>query len=504
MLGITKRFPGVTANDRVDFSARWGELHALIGENGAGKTTLMNALYGLHALDAGEIRISGEPARITSSKDAIALGIGMVHQHFMLVEAFTALENIILGATPTRLGRTDYLRAETEVSEVRQRFGLAVDLRAKVADLSVSSQQKVEILKALYRRARILILDEPTSVLAPQEAESLFEMLRRMTAEGMCVILISHRLRDVMGYSDRVTILRNGKSVACMDTASTTADELAGLMVGGQSEHEAPVERAASKESGPVLTVRDLSVEGRSGIRAVDSIAFEVRRGEIMGVAGVDGNGQRELAEALIGQRRASGRVSLDGREILGMTVRERLDAGIAYVPEDRGFALVPDDSLSDNSILGLHTRKPFSARGILHPESAREHASNLVAEFDIRAKGIESPVRFLSGGNQQKLVLGRSLYRSPKLLVACQPTRGLDVHASAEIHSRLLAERARGAGILLISYDLDEILALSDRIMVMYRGQPAGIMSAAEATRESIGALMMGAGCVGSNVQAS
>ena len=494
MLRITKRFPGVTANDRADFSARWGEVHALVGENGAGKTTLMNVLYGLLPPEAGEIKVSGERVEIASPRDAIALGIGMVHQQFMLVNAFTALENIILGAEPVRLGRTDYRRAEKHILETCGRFQLPVDLHARVGDLSVSSQQKVEILKALYRDARILILDEPTSVLAPQEAESLFAMLRRMAGEGMCVILISHKLRDVMDHSDRVTVLRRGRSIACMETGSTTAEELARLMVGEEADLGPGEEHAPVRESEPILAVRGLSAEGDSGVRAVSGISFEVRAGEILGVAGVDGNGQRELAEALIGLRKASGSAVLDGKELLGMSVRERLEAGIAYVPEDRRFAVVPDYSIRDNAILGLHFERPFARRGILNPGAARECASALIADFDIRAVGDEMPVRFLSGGNQQKLVLGRSLHRKPRLLIACQPTRGLDVNAAAEVHRHLLAECARGAGVLLVSYDLDEILALSDRVLVMYHGRSAGILPRQEADREKIGALMLGA----------
>jgi len=535
MLEITKRFPGVLANDEVDFSARWGELHALIGENGAGKTTLMNVLYGLHPPGAGEIKVSGQPVEISTPRDAIALGIGMVHQQFMLVRAFTALENIILGREPVKLGRTDYRLAEEKVRGICDRFGLQVDLSAKVADLSVSSQQKVEILKALYRDARILILDEPTSVLAPREAESLFEMLRRLTGEGMCVILISHKLRDVMDHSDRVTVLRRGRSVACMETTSTSAETLARLMVGEDTEAEDRPSIRPSTDSGllgigrnlpepacpgpgqlgigrnrpgsdypecpqgvtrgreKVLAVQDLSAAGDSGAPAVDALSFEVSAGEILGVAGVDGNGQRELAEALIGLRKSSGSIILDGREIHGDSVRRRLHAGIAYIPEDRRFAVVPEDSIRDNAILGMQHDEAFARHGVLNAASARECASTLIADFDVRAVGPEMPVEFLSGGNQQKLVLGRSLYRKPRLLIACQPTRGLDVNAAAEVHRHLVAECARGAGILLISYDLDEILALSDRILVMYHGRSAGILSREEATRESVGALMLG-----------
>lgn len=495
MLRITKRFPGVLANDRVDFSARWGELHALIGENGAGKTTLMNVLYGLHRSDSGDIRISGQHVEVATPRDAIALGIGMVHQHFMLVHAFTALENTILGAEPVNLGRTDYHLAESKVRESCERFRLHVDLRAKVADLSVSSQQKVEILKALYRDARILILDEPTSVLAPQEAESLFEMLRRLTAEGMCVILISHKLHEVMAYADRVTVLRQGKSIGCVETASTSPNELARLMVGADVEAAPAKSRTVAQDQLPILSVRDLAVAGSSDVPAVSSMSFEVYPGEVLGIAGVDGNGQRELAEALVGLRKATGSVLLDGRELLDMPVRRRLESGLAYVPEDRRLAVVPECSMQDNAILGLHRERAFARYGVLSPTAARVHAAALIDRFDIRAIGPGMPVRFLSGGNQQKLVLGRALCREPRLLIACQPTRGLDVNAAAEIHRHLLAECDRGAAVLLVSYDLDEILSLSDRILVMFQGRAAGVLSREEANRGNVGALMLGAG---------
>ena len=494
MLGITRRFPGVIANDQVNFSARWGEVHALIGENGAGKTTLMNVLYGLLPADSGEIKIFGKPVNITSARQAISLGIGMVHQHFMLVQAFTALENIILGAEPVRLGRTDYGLAASKVKQLCERFQLEVDLSARVGNLSVSSQQKVEILKALYRDARMLILDEPASVLAPQEAESLFLMLRRMSSEGMCVILISHKLHEVMTYTDRVTVLRQGKSVTCVKTESTSPDKLAKLMVGSAERENLPKTHAASTFDRSILTVQDLSVMGDSGVPAVNSISFAVDHGKIMGIAGVDGNGQRELAEALIGLRAATGSATLDRRELLGLTTRQRLDAGIAYIPEDRRFAVIPDDCIEDNAILGRHWSKPFASLGVLRIAAIRSHANALIEKYDVRAGTPALPVRFLSGGNQQKLVLGRALSHEPELIIACQPTRGLDVHAAAEIHDHLRTACARGAGVLLISYDLDEILALSDRIMVMFQGGIAGVLRTQEANREAIGALMVGA----------
>ena len=494
MSGIVKRFPGVTANDEAGFSVKWGEVHALIGENGAGKTTLMNILYGLLHADSGEIKVFGKPVHITTARQAIGLGIGMVHQRFMLVQAFTALENIILGAEPVKIGRTDYELAKRKVKELCTRFQLDVALNARVGDLSVSSQQKVEILKALYRNARILILDEPTSVLAPQEAESLFRMLRGMASEGMCIILISHRLQEVMTYSDRVTVLRQGKSVACKKTASTTPDELARLMVGSSARETAWKTRTTSTLEPSVLEVEDLTVMGDSGVRAVDSISLGVSRGKIVGIAGVDGNGQRELVEALVGLRPAMGSARLGRLQLLGLTTRQRLDAGIAYIPEDRRFSLIPDACIEDNSILGRHWTRSFSRLGVLKKTAVRSYADDLISKFDIRGGSHDLPVRFLSGGNQQKLVLGRALSREPELLIACQPTRGLDVNATGEVHDRLRAECARGAGVLLISYDLDEILELSDRIIVMFKGGIAGTIRGQEADREVIGGLMVGA----------
>lgn len=502
MRAITKRFPSVIANDKVDFTAYQGELHALIGENGAGKTTLMNILYGMLTPDHGEIRIFGKPVRIQSPRDAISLKIGMVHQRFMLVQAFTALENIILGCEPTHLLQTDYHSAEKRLREICEQFGLYVDLHARVADLSVSSQQKVEILKALYRQARILILDEPTSVLAPQEVESLFAMLRRLVEDGMCIILISHKLREVLGYSDRVTVLRHGKSVACLETTSTTAEELTRLMVGSEGNFEIP--RQATKTvdltSEPILKVSNLRVIGESGVPAVNGLSFELYPGEILGVAGIDGNGQRELAEALIGLRKGLGSIKLDGREIIGMSVRQRLKLRIAYIPEDRRFALLLENRIIDNAILGSHWEEPIAKAGILNIRACREHASRLIENLNIRAIGPEMAAGQLSGGNQQKLVFGRALEREPRLLIASQPTCGLDVSASAEVRMRLIEACNQGAGILLISYDLDEILSLSDRVMVMFQGRIAGILKGEEATPQNVGALMLGEGILPSS----
>jgi simple sugar transport system ATP-binding protein len=493
MRRITKSFPCVLANDGIDFTAAFGEVHALVGENGAGKSTLMSILYGTHHPDSGEICLSGQAVEIRSPRDAVGHGIGMVHQHFMLVPAFTALENIFLGAEPAKLGRTDYRAANERASRICERFGLGVDLGAKVADLSVSAQQKTEILKALYREVRILILDEPTSVLTPQESDSLFAMLRGMAENGMCIVLITHKLAEVIEHSDRVTVLRQGCRIASLETSRTTADELACLMVGERESVEAP--RSQTCGEPPLLSVSNLTVIGERRLTAVDGVSFEVRAGEILGVAGVDGNGQRELAEGLMGIRRSVGGMRLGGMDLTWASVRKRLDAGIAYIPEDRGRdALVGGYSIEENAILGAHRRRPVARWGMLDLSAARDRSLDLIRRFGIKASGPEMPAAFLSGGNQQKLVLGRVFSGQPKLLVACQPTRGLDIGASRDIHSRLMEARSQGMGILLISYDLDEVLSLSDRVMVMFQGRVVGIADRADADRETIGAMMLGA----------
>lgn len=494
MLNITKRFPGVLANDGVDFRASWGEIHALIGENGAGKSTLMKALYGIYRPDSGVIRIDGKPASITSPRDAIRHGIGMVHQKFMLALAFTALENIILGQEPTGAGRIDYRAAEANVMDICIRMGLSINLRSRMSDMSVSSMQKVEILKALYRGARILILDEPTSILAPQEAERLFMMLRRMASESMCIILISHKLSDVMAYSHSVTVLRNGKLEASVRTLAVTPDGLARHMIGADARVAVTSAPMPMDEKSPILEVRGLCVKGASGNVAVDSAGFDIRPGDILGVAGVDGNGQQELVEALMGLRMSTGSIVYDGQDMARTSVAGRIDSGMSYIPENPESAVVPDFTLAENVMLGYHRDKPFCTMGIMNPRAAARHAETIISGYDISATGIDMHARFMSGGSQQKLIIGRALESKPRLLILSQPTRGLDVSATADVHRRLLNAAASGAGIFMISYDLDEILAISARIMVMYEGRIAKIMNRSEATKESIGAYMVGA----------
>jgi ABC-type uncharacterized transport system ATPase subunit len=493
MIGITKRFPGVIANNEVNFCAWRGELHALVGENGAGKTTLMNILYGLHKPDSGEIRISGQPVKITNPKVAINLGIGMVHQHFSLVRAFTALENIILGDEPVRSGVIDYRTAKKNVLETCEKYNLHVDLNSKVENLSVSSQQKVEILRALYRGVRILILDEPTSVLAPQEAEGLFTMLRRLTSQGTCVILISHKLPEVMTYSDRITILRQGRSIATVETKAASADELTSLMVGSDSKIQNRVYRPTTLEKrSTLLSVQNLSTYIDN--KTFGPLSFDIHSGEVVGIAGIEGSGQKELVEALVGLRKASGRCLLENRDILNLDTRRRIHLGIAYIPEDRFDAIASNRPVLENAILSLHRMKNFCRYGVLNYNSVRRHTARIIEDFAVQATGVSMTTKLLSGGNQQKLILGRALSAKPKLLIICQPTRGLDTKAVGEIHQRIRESAKQGTGVLLVSYDLDELLTLSDRILVISRGQITGMVAHAEATREKIGAMMLGA----------
>jgi simple sugar transport system ATP-binding protein len=496
MRRITKLFPGVVANDRVDFEAEAGEVHALLGENGAGKTTLSNILTGLYRPDDGEIELYGEPVRFQSPRDALEAGIGMVHQHFRLVAPFTVAENVLLGDHRDE-GRSFVLhprRIEQRVAELGERYGLDVDPRARIWQLSVGEQQRVEILKALYREARILILDEPTAVLTPQEAEKLFETLRAMAAEGRTVIFISHKLHEVMAVSSRVTVLRGGRTVATVATAESTARSLAALMVG----REIAEARRAPRERPPgdvVLEVDGLSVAGDRGGLAVKDVSLAVRAGEIVGIAGVAGNGQRELAEAVYGIRPVErGTVRVDGRALHGGDPRSAIAAGIAHVPEDRlGTGLAPGLTISQNVSLKRYREAPVSRGPLLLLRRMRELALVLIGRYDIKAPGPETPARNLSGGNLQKLVLGREFEGHPRILIAAQPTRGLDVGAIEAVHGYLRDASANGVAVLMISEDLDELMALSDRILVIYEGEIAGEADPAEASVEEIGLLMAG-----------
>jgi simple sugar transport system ATP-binding protein len=496
MRGIVKRFPGVVANDGVDFEAAVGEVHALLGENGAGKSTLSNILTGLYRPDEGEILLYGEPVRFETPRDALDAGIGMVHQHFRLVPTFTVAENIALGEHRSD-GRASLLidpgRIEGRVTELGERYGLKVDPRARIWQLSVGEQQRVEIVKALYRDARILILDEPTAVLTPQEADVLFVTLRQMAADGRTVIFISHKLNEVKAVSDRVTVLRGGRSIGTVSTAEATPRSLASLMVGRELAEATREERAAP--AGPVLELEDLWVEGNRGT-AVRGVSLIVRAGEIVAVAGVSGNGQRELGEAISGLRAPSrGTVRVDGKAVTSGDPRAALQAGIAFVPEDRmTTGSAPGLSIAANLALRGY-RDPSLSRGpLLMLDRIRERAVHLIQHYRISAPGPSAQVRVLSGGNLQKVVIAREFSGAPRVVVAASPTQGLDVGATETVRSYLRDAAAGGAAVLVFSEDLDEILELADRIAVIYEGAIAGEVPVATASIEEIGLMMAGA----------
>jgi ABC-type uncharacterized transport system ATPase subunit len=494
MTGITKRYPGVVASDDIHFDLRRGEVHALLGENGAGKSTLMNVLYGLTRPDEGQIRVRGDLVEIASPSDAIALGIGMVHQHFMLIPVMTVAENIVLAIEPTQ-GRVliDRTEAAARVKDISDRFGLAVDPDALVQDITVGMEQRVEILKALYRGAEILILDEPTAVLTPQEALELAEILRSLTAQGTSVIFITHKLNEVLEIADRVTVLRRGKYIATEATAGATEASLARFMVG--RDVVLSIDKAPAKPAHPRLVVEDLVVHDDRGLEAVSGLSLQVAAGEIVGLAGVDGNGQAELIDAITGLRSpTSGTITADGRDITGATPHAVLEAGVGHIPTDRQRrGLVLDFTLAENFVLHDFDRPPASRNGWLFPRRIEAAAAPLLTEFDVRGGGVKAAAGSLSGGNQQKVIIAREVSRDPAVLVASQPTRGLDVGAIEYVHRRLVTERDEGRAILLVSLELEEVLSLSDRILVIYEGRivaefPSG------ASREALGGAMLGA----------
>jgi simple sugar transport system ATP-binding protein len=494
--GITKRFPAVVANDGVDFEAAEGEVHALLGENGAGKSTLSNSLTGLYRPDEGEIRLYGEPVEFHSPRDALDAGICMVHQHFRLVPPFTVAENVILGdhRGEGKKFMVHPRRIERRVAELGERYRIAVDPRARVWQLSIGEQQRVEILKALYREARILILDEPTAVLTPQEAESLFETLRVMADEGRTIIFISHKLHEVKAVSDRVTVLRDGKTIDTVDTASATPRSLAALMVGREVSLATRVERG-NEIGEPVLEVRSLWAPGDRGGDALRGIDLTLRAGEILAIAGVAGNGQRELAETITGMRTPSrGEIVVGGRRLRGGDARAAIRAGVAHVPEDRlHTGVAPSLPISSNVVLKSYRGGGVTHGPLLRLRAIRRYAAELIHRYDVRGGGPEVPARQLSGGNLQKVVLAREFEGSPRVLVVASPTRGLDVAAIETVH-RYLRDAAEGyVGVLLISEDLDEILALADRVAVIYEGEIVGERDARSATVEELGLLMAG-----------
>jgi ABC-type uncharacterized transport system ATPase subunit len=490
--GITKRFGSLVANDHIDLTVQGGEIHCLLGENGAGKSTLMNVLYGLLEPDGGEILLDEQPIVCHNPADAMGAGIGMVHQHFMLVPVFTVAENVMLGAEPVRgPGFLDLDAARKQVREISERYGFDVDPDAVVENLPVGVQQRVEIIKALVRDARVLILDEPTAVLTPQETDELIEIMRQLKAGGTSIVFITHKLREVRAIADRITVLRLGKVVG---EASPTASEseLASMMVGRAVS--LAVDKEPAQAGDAVLQVDGLTVVDERHHVVVDDVSFEVQAGEVLAVAGVQGNGQTELTEAIMGlQPRASGSVQLDGKELLGRSVRQVLHAGVGFVPEDRKVdGLVGDFSVAENLVLDLHDRAPFAAGPVYKPAAVQRNAVDRIGEFDIRTGSGATLAKTLSGGNQQKVVIARELSRPLRLLIAAQPTRGLDVGSIEFVHKRIVGERDRGMAVLIVSTELDEVSALADRVLVMYRGKVVGIVPG-DTDRDVLGLMMAG-----------
>jgi ABC-type uncharacterized transport system ATPase subunit len=491
--GITKQFPGVLANDHIDFDLRRGEVHALLGENGAGKSTLMSILYGLYTADSGEILMNGQPVTISSPKHAIELGIGMVHQHFMLIPVMTVTENIVLAQEPRHAGvLLDYDAASKRVLELSKSFGLAVDPDARIEKITVGQQQRVEILKALYRGADILILDEPTAVLTPPEAKELFEIIESLKGQGKSIVFISHKLNEVLEISERITVLRRGKRIETIDRDGATEAGLARSMVG--REVLLRVEKRPGSPGDPLLRVEDLVVRDDRGLDAVRGVSFEVRAGEIVGIAGVDGNGQSELIDALTGLRHvAQGRIIVGDEDLTRGTARDVLDAGIGHIPEDRHRrGLVLDFNLAENLVLHDYGKAPFSRFGWLNPRRWISWARGLLKEFDVRGGGPMTRGGSLSGGNQQKVVIAREVSRDPQVLIAAQPTRGLDIGAIEFVHRRLVEQRDAGKAVLLVSLELEEVISLSDRILVLYEGQIVGEFPP-DVGEEEIGFAMIG-----------
>jgi len=491
---VTKRFPGVLANDHVDLTVEPGEIHALLGENGAGKTTLMNILYGLYHADEGEIRIDEAPVTFDSPGDAIAAGLGMVHQHFMLVPVFSVAENIMLGTeSTTRFGFLDRGAASKRIEEISRKHGLEIPVDAVVEDLPVGVQQRVEIVKALYRDAEVLILDEPTAVLTPQETEDLFEVMRSLKEAGTSIIFITHKLKEVLAVADRITVMRLGRVVGDADPKTSTDVDLASMMVGRSVQ--LTVDKPPASPGEPVLDVVDLKVLDDREQVAVDGVSFEIRAGEILCIAGVQGNGQTELVEAICSVRPVvEGTITLDGNDVTEMSPRAVIHEGVGNVPEDRQLdGLIVDFSVADNLVLNTYDRSPFSSWIVRRPDEIERFAKEQVAAFDIRTPSIEAAASTLSGGNQQKVIVAREFSRPIKLLVANQPTRGLDVGSIEYIHSRIIDKRDEGAAVLIVSVELDEVFALADRIAVMYRGRIVGVVAADPSLREHVGLLMAG-----------
>ncbi len=496
--GITKRFPGVVANRDIDIKVARGSVHAIVGENGAGKSTLMKTLYGMHRPDEGTVTVEGRQVVLHSPADAIALGIGMVHQHFKLADNFTVLENVVLGAEPRRGLALDFAQARRTIVEIGRQYGLEVDPDALVQDLGVGDRQRVEIIKVLYRGARVLILDEPTAVLVPQEVDELFDALRELKAEGLSIIFISHKLDEVLAVADEITVIRRGTTVATVDPRSTTARQLAELMVG--SELPSPATTESTVTDVPELVVTGLGLAGEEGRALLSDISFTIHRGEVLGIAGVEGNGQAELVETLLGIRTASaGTVCLGGQDITDWPTRRRREAGIGYIPEDRvRHGLLLEAPLWENRMLGHQTQAPNVKGALVDRAGARADTERIVREYDVRTPSVDVLASALSGGNQQKLIVGREMSGEPTVLLAAHPTRGVDVGAQAAIWDLLRAARARGLAVLLISADLDELIGLSDTLQVILRGRLVAQVDPAQVTPEQLGSAMTGAAQAG------
>ncbi len=493
MRGIVKRFPGVLANAHVDFDVSAGEVHALLGENGAGKSTLMKQLYGLYLPDEGQILFNGEEQLIHSPSDAIHLGVGMIHQHFMLVDTLTVVQNVALGLTSSRRPLTDLDRVSARIVQLAELYGLHVDPDAYIWQLSVGQQQRVEIIKALYRQASLMILDEPTAVLTPQEVDDFFVILKQMANEGHALIFISHKLDEVMAFTDRVTVLRDGHNVGTVETSQTSKRALAEMMVGRQLFFNP--ERPSIEIGKPRLELRNLQAISEWGTKALRGVDLEVMAGEVVGLAGVSGNGQPELAQIVAGLSDPSGgQVLLDGEDITGLSPKQLIEKGLSFIPEERNRdGMIRDFTVSENLIMREIDKPPYSKRGFFDFKAISGQASELVARFNVKTPSIETPMKNLSGGNAQKVILARELARQPRVLLAAQPTRGVDIGATEYIHELIIQQRAAGTATLLISEDLDEVLALSDRIAVIFQGQIMGILSREEATAEKLGLMMAG-----------
>ncbi|WP_019637481.1 ABC transporter ATP-binding protein [Paenibacillus fonticola] len=491
--GITKRFPGVVANDSISFQLKRGEIHALLGENGAGKSTLMSIVFGLYQPDEGEIYVNGQKVLIDSPNKAIDLGIGMVHQHFKLVEPFTVTENIILGMEPKKGMKIDIRGASQQVKKLSEQYRLDVDPMGTIESISVGMQQRVEIIKTLYRGADILIFDEPTAVLTPQEVSELLDIMRRLVAEGKSIILITHKLKEIMEIADTCTIIRRGKVVESVEVAKTNPQELAEKMVGKAVNFK--TEKEPAKPDGILLEVKDLVVEGGKGKNAVDGLSFSVRAGEIVGIAGVDGNGQTELIEAITGMRSIkSGEIIMQGKSITNQSPKAVSEGGISHIPQDRHkHGLVLDFTVSENIILQTYDHPQLNERGFINMKARDEMAARLVREFDVRTSGIDTKVRSMSGGNQQKVIIAREIDKNPQVLIAAQPTRGLDVGAIEFVHKQLISQRDQGKAVLLVSFELEEILNVADRILVLFGGQILGETTPESTNDQQLGLMMAG-----------